>query len=679
MVTTSDLNPNKAYIKIDGVFFPMPLPEGGEANTEESELYPGGEVITSSLEGFSPSVVAGDATVVDESRIAVLSWADWSPGMGHKFTDEQDAIGGYAYGNLVTTYPNMAVLPPKQVDLGGMPSGYDESNMRWGRSGVMPNGLYGYSLHDDNRLLVWDGTTGAGAWVDHAMPGGATVIRGAAEYGGYLVITTDEGIVTTVDGVSFTARWNSSFGASGHYGPVVHDNNIYVVGALDNKLYWTNDPTTGSDWANVSTDAIALMPDESIIELFEWKNRAGTRSVHILTTHRIIGFDDDDFFTDAFVFSKYVVGDQQLISATVWDVDKAVYLSTYQVPGGLTWQLTNDAFANVDPNKQGGIPLAHRRSLGFLSAGLSKVYALGGPTSAEFYYGGGVGPTPTAVVGWIMAYTGAGWHPVAEGTGTGISAIRSCSYIPNQVIFHRWDGSRFRVYTVYVPEGGALPYDVDHRSYPEGTYYLVSAETDAGLEETDKTARYFNIRIEKQDQTPGLATGHEAELWASWNGAAFAQVGPTLTAASTFPYRIPLPGPTDATQQGIVWQRMSWMVKLRKNVGAAANVTPILRGVALAYTRSPDLYDGFQATIDLSKDRFKGLNKGLFRGHDRAYLRNKLLSLTGTKLHYTVVWGDGVTERTIPAAEIRINGRENPGSGYGVWTITGRDVSVSPS
>lgn len=669
MSAVASFDDNDPFVIIDGDFFPVE-----RRSTREEELYAGGEVITSALEGFSPSVVAGDATVVDEQRIASLVWSDWTPGMGHKFTDEQDSLGGYAYGNLVTYYPNMAVLPPKQIDLGGIPAGYDESNMRWGKSTLMPNALYGYSKHDDNRLLVWDGTSGNGAWDDYAMPGGATVIRGVAEFGGYLVIATDEGIVTTVDGTTFVERWNSGLGASGFYGPVVHDNKIYVVSALDFKLYWTTDvTTTASPWPGGSAESLQLQPGEEIVDLFEWRNRAGTRSIHILTTRRLIGYDDDDFFADAFPIAPFTYGDQQLTSAGVSWLDQAIYLTTGDTPGAYVWQITNDAFTNVNPNKRGGFPRAQRRAVQFIAPSLSRIYALGGNfNGVEFYYGGGSGPANVAIPGWIMAYTGAGWHPVAEGAGTGLDALRSCSYIQNQVIFHRWDGSRFRVYTVYVPENGALPYDQDHRSYAEGTYYLVSAETDAALENTDKTARYFTVKIEKQDGTLGLAADHEAELWVSFDGAAFSQVGATATSATAFPWRIPLPGPTLADQEGVVWERLTWMIKLRKNPGAAANVTPILRAVILSYTRSPEIYDGFQFSIDLTRKRFDRR----FRGKDHAYLRDKLRALMGGKTHPQVSWGEGANKRTIKAAELRINARENPASGFGVYLVTGRAVDV---
>ena len=666
----------KEFVKFDGDYFPLPLGDGAE-----EELYSTGEVVTSALEGFSPSVVAGDASVVDEQRIAVLSYADWSPGMGKKFSDEQDSLGGYAYGNLNTLYPNMAVLPPKQVDLGGIQAGYDESNMRWIKSSVAPNGLCGYSKHDtENRFLRWDGTSGAGAWViTAAMPDAATTIRGACDYGGYLVICTDKGIVTTVDVTTFTARWNTGAAISGFYGPVTHDNKVYAISAVDLKMYWTNDPTLGSPWGGVSAEAIALRPGEAIVDLFEWKNRAGTRAIHILTTQRLIAYDDDDFFTDVFPIAPHAFGSQQLMSAAPYPADQAVYLSTGDTPGAFVWQVTNDAFTNVNPNKGGGFPKAMRRAIGFISPSLTRVYALGGNfNGVESYYGGGGGPANSVVPGWIMAYNGAGWHCVAEGPSPAalLTALRSCAYLQNQVIFHYWDVSRFRVYTVYVPENGALPYDQDHRSYAEGTYYLVSAETDAGLENTDKTGRYFEIKIEKQDGTAGLPTDHEAELWVSFDGAAFVQYGTTATSATAFPWRIPLPGPTVANQQGIVWKRMSWMIKLRKNVGAAANVTPILRSVAHAYTRSPIIYDGFQVVIDLSRERFKNLNRGLFRGKSRTYLRNKLRTMMNSKLHYKVEWGTGNTRRTIKAAEVRINARENAGTGFGQYVVTGRDVSV---
>jgi hypothetical protein len=50
--------------------------------------------------------------------------------------------------------------------------------------------------------------------------------------------------------------------------------------------------------------------------------------------------------------------------------------------------------------------------------------------------------------------------------------------------------------------------------------------------------------------------------------------------------------------------------------------------------------------------------------------------MMNTKLHYKVEWGTGNTRRTIKAAEVRINARENAGTGFGQYVVTGRDVSV---
>jgi hypothetical protein len=672
----------KAYFQIGDDKFPLPRPSG-----DEQELYPGGEIITNALEGFSPSLISGDSSVVDERRISVHPSSDWQAGQGYRFVDEQEGASGYAYGTLDTRYPNMAVLPPKPVDLGLLPSGANPSNIRFmyhpnigtGAGYLLALSVY-VSLDGDNYYRdaagVWQPMTVISGAVGSTLYG-ATFIPTASGIDD-LLIATNKGLFSVTTGGIFGAWVTELLTTLGAFGPVWHDEKVYFLNRDDYKMYWAATlSSTLADWS-VSSDPLQLRGGENVIKLYEATNRNGVKSVHALTTQRIVAYDDDDFWVEVFD-NRPVDTNQYRSDAAVWRTDQVTYYTFGESGGSAVFQVTGNTFANVSPNKRGGYPLAQRRLIRHLSPGLNWLYALGAQTIDEDYIGISGGPTAPAVPGWVMAWNGNGWHTLAEGESSS-EPIVAVSYIQNQVLYLQYDSSvsRYRVYTLYVPEFGNLPYDDDARQYATGTFILRSGEIDNGLEDTDKTCRHFSVQFETQDGLPGMPEDHSAQLWVSFDGGAFAQYGATMTDLSEYPNIITLP--SDSDQSGIPYKKFQWEIRVTKDVGADAFVTPILRWVNEAYTLSPDIYDGFQVTIDLSEERFDGVNRGRFFNKSRRYLLRKLREIAASKAHQTVRWGNETgLIREIPAAQLRINARENPGTNFGQYTVTGQDVSAPAS
>lgn len=677
-----------AYVKINGYGYPLIRHETDE------ELMPGGEVITNAIEGFAPSSVAGDATVVDQQVVAALVFSDFRPGEGFKFVDEAENIGGYQYGTLDTRYPNMAVLPPRIMDLGALPAAFGVND---------PMHIFVSQIYNE-QLLVWGENSNSiavrpssGVWVNRFFASGAGGCNGVCEFGATTFFATQNAVEYSDDPgtIPIAAGMVGSFS-----GPVVQDGKIYVWNQVDRKMYWTSTVALAKGvaaWTGVSVLAMPAAYTGFPAKMYATRNRANGPVIHLVFySGRIISYDTQDDFWGVF----YEPGQPQNVAnsradAAVWEQDRQVYLSVSGPGGTSALALTDDTTANVSPNKRGGLPTTRRYHITSWHSSLNYLYAFGGAPRAEDAIGMGPAAIP-AVPGWIKAWNGEGWHPIAEGTGTTNTTgqIRAAGYAPNQPLWITTVAGVTKLWGAYVPDLGQLPYDVDGRNYAEGTYILRSAIVDAELENVDKTARHFTVFFEQQDGTPGIPANHTAQLWASWDGGAFAQVGATMTSLDTFPQRFPLPGPetvpfTPGAQAGIVWRFMQWEIRVTKNAGATASVTPIFRGLSLGYLRSPDIYNGFQFVVDLTRERFNGFKGGLFMGRGRRELRDKLIAMAagaGAKYHYRIEWGwaddynavTGFGNRAgvIPAAEIRINTRENPGTGLGQYTVTGKDVSV---
>ena len=680
LLGTGDEQP---YIKIrhrgTDYFFPL-------SHDPENRYLGGGDIQTSTLESFSPSTVAGDPSLVSNELLAVLLWSNFQGGMGTVKYQEQEGTGSldsFYYATMDTRFQGMALLPPKRLPLFTLP--YNRTDVR-----------FLVTTRDNTyRLVVWDignpgvnanigviefnTTTGAYIATNNAGFASATTptaIREVILFNSTYVAMTNTGIFYMTSVGAWQGNWQLT---GGMYGAVVHDNKLYTIAPLagtnDYYLYWTIDPTfnpygSTTPWPNRSPEPLRLnwIGDETVIKLVEWKNRQDTRSLFVLTNKRIVAWDDDGYWVE-FMAAGVVAGTNADMS--VWPQDKALYFAPAD-SGANVLQFQNQTISNISPNKKGGLGSALVRTVRRIQGGLNFLFGQGGAAVNAAILGGGTYTAPPAY-GQIMAYNGQGWHTLVEGSVS--DTITGMAWGRDQVFFVR---NGLNVEAIYAPDAPQAPLYINGPvAYAEGTFYIESADADAGLENIYKTARYSEIVFQG-----GMPVNHGATFELSFdNGTTWATqgtiTGPNTTGLWRFP--ITIPGVTDA--RGVPFITVRWRINVTKNVGASATVTPVLRSVALYYLRANDLIDGIQFQIDLTPDRIKRMMTILglgdsYDGKTPRKLRAILQEIKRSKYNPEITYGPPGNRVVIPAAEIRISQQENARTALGKYTLTARDVST---
>jgi len=670
---------NEPHIKVVHKGEPMYYPLAADA---EDRTLGGGDISTSTLESFSPSSVAGDPSLVSNELLAVMLWSNFQRGMATVKYNEQEGTGSldsYAYATLDTRFEKMAILPPQRTSLGTLANNpYLEVDFLYaGRTATYKLVAWDTGLSSQPRVSLgsMNNTTGAITWTSVAFPatagGVAPVgILEVVRYNGMLVATTDAAIYTSSNGgLTWTARWGSF---DGFRGLAVHDNKLYTTRVSDRKLYWTLDPTI-APWPNSSLDPLIAIGVgfDVVIKIVEWKNRQDTRSLFILTASRIVAFDDDNYWATFFATDQIGGFGADM---NVWPQDKSLYFSPYD-NGANVMAFQNQTISNVSPNKRGGLSIGLARIIKRLRGNLNFLFAQGGATQRDQVMGRPYVPG-VDTYGQIMAYNGQGWHSLAEGTAT--DPITSMALFKDTVIFTR--NYRY-VESMHVPDAPQSPlyYDGDIR-YAEGSFYIESADADAGLENIYKTARFFEVVIEGSNGSLGLPIGHTYSFeWRPDDTVAWIPLAMNVGPGTGKYIRLPATTPTVSDARGVPFYRLRWKLTLTKSAGADATVTPILRSVGLYYLRAPDLIDGIQFAIDLSPNRVRSLYSAVgARYNDKTVemLKRNLMAMKRSKYNPRIEYGPLRDRTIIPAAEIRVAARENPLTAMGQYVITARDVST---
>lgn len=673
LLGTGDEEP---YIKIrhrgTDYFFPL-------SHDPEGRYLGGGDIQTSTLESFSPSSIAGDPSLVSNELLAVMLWSNFQGGMGTVKYQEQEGTGSldsFYYSTLNTLYQGMAVLPPGRLSLGTLPravtdfrcivrdmtSTYQIVGFDYDSINPATTRIYALQVNPTTLVATWsDITLTSVAWITDLVM-----------YNNLYVACTNRGIWTSPNGFAWTERWIVPGGATA--GLCVHDNKLYCMVGL--TLYWTLDPTTTTAWPNQSVDPIKANPGEFVLGLREWKNRQDTRSLFILTNQRIMAWDDDGYWVSFFEANQISGGYGDM---TVWPQDKSLYYAPYD-NGANVMQFQNQTISNISPNKKGGLIAAMTRSIRRLKGNLNFLFGQGQVPIAVRITGAPV-TTPAPNYGQIMAYNGQGWHTLVEGTVS--NPVAGMGLGRDQVVLVR---NGVNVETIYIPDAPqSLLYINGPVTYAEGTFYLESADADAGLENTYKTARYFELVIENNDggpSEPGMPSGHTYTFEyvpdgaSNWYALATNQ-GPGQGRI----IRIPIATTVWSDARGLPFIKIRWRISFTKGVGTTASVTPILRAVALYYLRANDLIDGIQFQIDLSPDRIKRMVASLGLGDTYVArtprrLRAILQDIKRSKYNPEITYGPPGSRIVIPAAEIRVSQQENARTALGRYTITARDVST---
>lgn len=665
----------------------LPLPRSPESGGSEYD-----SLRTTPLEPFQAASVLGDDSLVSDGRIGQAVFSDFVAGIGKRRYTEIDNLSGYADGDLDTNDQGYATLPrlPVAISVSGgalsaanrTPAGANRMITGFGYDNNIASGLiYSHAIWEPDTTLpdVYDRTlpgyrTGTGL-----VGGGWLPLAGMAYFAGlYVCVTNNLGVYTSTNGFNFTPRWNPG-GTLQPRGLVVHDNKLYLVvydtaaAAQSIQLYWVATQaqlTAGTAWPASSTDKFPLEPNETVIDIKDWKDKLDNRQIFIVTNLRIVAYDDADFFT---VFAPLYQYDATVRpAAAVFARDDLLY----QNYGGLNKSVkvyNHQVIDDVGPWRDGGFTAG--------AVGDFSIVQMFSNSRWLFAYCRSKNASGAGRI--LRGNDSFGWSTVNRATQADTSDFNSAvtDNLTGGFLFGDYLYSVYAsgaVQRQFFPDRGDLaPYNTDY-TYKTGVRWLYSAEFDAGDETLWKLAKWWRVIIENLAgaYTLNQAAAHIYLKW-SLDGGAFG-TATDLPFGSVFPNVIPLPSLAD--QSGLAFRKLRFAVGID---GGAATVgdPPLLRAIVLGFTKEPTIYDGLQVPVDLSDDRWANLD--LFYGNDREALRTYLETLKngpGTaRKHYPVTIGWAGYQKVYASMDVRVAGSEDPQSRYGKYILTMRDLTAEPS
>lgn len=664
----------------------LPLPKSAEGRAGEFET-----LRTTPLEPFQASTVLGDSSLISDDRIAQAVFSDFRPGLGKRRFVAAESLSGYQDANLLTV-EGIATLPisPTLIN-SALDSSVTQTAVSTHRPACTGFGFdwaarYQFACWQPgfSRLYVYDQSTLAFV-LPTTIPVDFPPYSGVATFGGYYVACVSSGIYYSTDGHAFTASWVPG-GSLVVRGLVNHDNKLYAViqdTAIQSiTLRWIATAaqlTAGVAWPGAATDYFPLDPNESVVNVVDWKDERNNRQIFISTSKRIMAYDDADFF-DVFwrvpdwYFDYYpflfVSPRDDLLYACFGGQSNSVLVFNHQT------------IEETGPNKEFGLPYdAGAFTIGLLTGNTRHMFALGTTVGSPGTQGRVL--IANDAFGWSSFYRSLGDPVDFTVSPAANERITGMFYFAGRLVTIKHGGKveylpwpDRPVSTYNLPTSGAYA-----RPYIQGPAYLYSPEFDAGNELLHKLAKWWTLHLEDPSNASGpslnLPTGCSLTFGYQFDGGSWTTYPTTINALSAFPYRIPLP---DANNQaGMVFRKLRFRVGLQ-GASAGTLITPILRAVTLAYTREPDIYDGLQVVIDLSEQRFRLLDGQVFYGRDRQYLRNFIETLksgpTVAKTHYPVTYSYGGNVRAYASVDVRVSATEDPQDGYGHYTLTLRDISA---
>jgi hypothetical protein len=667
----------------------LPLPRNAEGRSEEFET-----LRTTPLEPFQASTVLGDSSLISDDRIAQAVFSDFRPGLGKRHFVAAESLSGYQDGDLLTV-EGVATLPPRRralaIGLASIPAPFTPGPVlgflfSW-------SARYQFALYYPvlGTVKVWD-SVGSAFVAQSFITGGSPPVdptppyNAFARWGQYYVfceLDSQGGIWYSTDGQSYNQGWTPG-GNTRLQGIVAHDGKLYVVRrdivTNDITLHWIATVAQltagiGVAWPGVATATITLQSAEVITNLVDWKDERNNRQIYLMTTRRIVAYDDADFFTEFWQVPNPV--DTARPFLLVSPRDDLLY-ACFGFSNNSVFVFNHQTVEETGPNKEFGIPKGNANfSIAALIGNSRHMFALG------------LGPQGRV----LIANDAFGWSPFVRARLTTASDLNSAPLTSAEVIVGMfYGGSRL----VIVTQGGTVEYldwpdeaasvynfaisgsVPDVRAYEQGPFYLYSPEFDAGNELLRKIDKWWTLLVENPTGSnaamPGLPTGCQLFFGYQFDGGSWTTYPTTINALSAFPYIIPL-DPSGFPP----FRKLRFRVGLQ-GASAGTLATPILRAVTNAYTREPDIYDGLQVVIDLSEQRFRHLDGQLFYGRDRQYLRNFIDTLksgpTIAKAHYPVTYSYGGNVRTYASVDVRVSATEDPQDGFGHYTLTLRDLSA---
>lgn len=586
-------------------------------------------------QAFGQLTTIGDTAQVSDQRTASLIFGTGG-GLGRAVYQETEGLTQYRWGGWDTRVEGAAVLPLAATQLGAATSlARDPVYVEYlGLAGALL--LAWVPRHNGTTtaesIAIWTGA----AWATPTAASGFAMKNLTAffRYRGYFYLTaTDPSVIglpvlyrsttglTWADMSVFDFNQDTIQDNFLVAGACVHDNKTYYYDSFNNHMRFTLDPWTGP--YDRSNETLDLHPSEEVVQLFEWEDESRRKCVYILTTQRLLRFDDeaktftqvDDFSQE--IWASSVASTTFFPRATVWKADNNCYVNFYDRAGtnnnaDTVLQYTRQQKGAIAPNKLSGLPTAQQVAITHTVGGLNYLFAFG------------AAPAGSGNVGQVFAWDGQGWHPLYRPAGTG-TAVWGGGYgrgtlytarADKTVVSQAYGDNRIR------PEyrTGAT-YDTDAGGHP-----LRFAVTDGGTENLKKRELWLTVVARKASRAFGLDAGCRIDAYRAIDGGADVALA-SATSATTFPWRVDLSAKASWYEMEVVLYGFSTV---------AAN-TPALVSVQIHYDRTPpDVRDSHDFVIDLTDAAGE-------HGRTPAAIAAELLALRGqlvTLAYGAGTWGD---------------------------------------
>lgn len=571
-------DPHIVVTESDGTVTSLLLPSG-----------PAGQIRKNPITGLGQVVTTGDNAERSDQRTPQVFYTDPSGGLGEFFYKETEGISSFTESQCDTRFPGMIVLPPDRTRLGAIGElatrkGSALSVVPW-RARYLGQTNARWIVYTDNGSQAFVYNPAANTW---ALAQSPTNFYTIAKFQGQFLAATKgsggAGIFKSTTGA--TGSWSALALAPADSGSLCeHDSKIfadtYTGSAL--KLTWTTDTTVA--WTT-SGGSIQLRDGEFVRQLIEWRDRVGRAVLYIVTTRRILQYDEDaDTFLLFYDFDLFSSGANLYPYAFASPGDGNLYVllsnaASDGTAGTVVW--FSGTTNRTSPNRRGALPIGTTGpiNLGSITGGLQWLYAATWPRS-----GSGTGRV------FAMSNQQA-WHTLLDGDAAA-SAPLGIGYGNDTLLSIHKDGTTYELPLPDVPD---LPLFAT-RTYRNGDLYDHEfAFTDGGTPNMNKQWLWVTVQCldhTSANKVPGMTpfgavtVDYRRDVDTGWT-----TLGVLDGTFTSWPVVLPI-------NSGFGVKAKQIKIRLRLFSGSAGN-TPVVASVGLAYVRQEVPRSAYTVPIDLS-------------------------------------------------------------------------------
>jgi hypothetical protein len=638
------------------------------------------------IDPFDQINVIGDTAKALDRRVDRIIPSDQTGGSGRLKYDETEGVTDFRHSDGDTRHRGVIVCRPKITAVGDVDSATPlTKNFAW---------IDVYDPASNDLVAVVNDVplyynAGAGTWNLSTI--GAVTTEGWGKGFSYYFVVRNRRVYRSPTGAVYTALAAGVFAGGGQTrGIGAYDNKLWTVDYdIANSqcvLYASTNPTAAAA-AVTFTEVARWLPwgsavaGETVVQLFPWKDAAGSPALCILTTQRLLMYnavggtvEEYDTWPEVNPYSS-----PYGVFAQVFKSTGDLYISQAGDTDHLMRYSPGAGFGKVTPNRYAGLPVTRYGNTRMMAQNAYGLVAWQRPVDGA---GGGAVWFMDAQGGWHTLYrdTVGSNYPVGGGVGNG------------------------RVYTVLVdgtvrwqplPSTGALPQFAVGRKYDTTVPQIHTyAKTDFGTEGTRFTLLGFDLHTYFSDGTdrPGLDADVSVKVEYNLDGVGWITVtqykdifgtirtlaGNVVTATQNmigFPARLVIDN-----EFGDSGYDLEWRVTLSTT---NENQTPVLVYCAPRAKKTPLPHYAYEFVVDVMDFRNQssaagGGALGLPFGNSSGFLHQGLENLDQLGTMVKITYGVGGQRRT-DMCEFAMSPQLHPQAGEGRYRISLRSVASDPS